>query len=82
MLLFLWQAAREEFIPKRGGIVATTHNSVGENRAEGSFLAFGGNIKPLECIFCNEPETVHHLFFYCIVSRNIWPFINGFLVLH
>ena len=35
-------------------------------------------IKPLDCVFCTEQETNHHLFFDCVVARNIWSFVNLF----
>jgi hypothetical protein len=28
--------------------------------------------KPVQCSFCNEEETINHLFFECIVARTIW----------
>src|SRR3954469_6233403 len=36
-------------------------------------------IKPLDCVFCCELETVHHLFFDCIVAKNIWKTVSSFL---
>uniref|UniRef100_A0A453FGM5 Reverse transcriptase zinc-binding domain-containing protein n=1 Tax=Aegilops tauschii subsp. strangulata TaxID=200361 RepID=A0A453FGM5_AEGTS len=35
-------------------------------------------IKPLDCVFCAEQETNRHLFFDCVVARNIWSFVNIF----
>ena len=35
--------------------------------------------KPLNCVFCSEPETVDHLFFHCIVAVNIWKKVSSFL---
>jgi hypothetical protein len=35
--------------------------------------------KPETCVFCSEPESVQHLFFYCIVARNVWQSISSFL---
>ena len=35
-------------------------------------------IKPLDCVFCAENETNHHLFFYCVVAKNIWSFVSHF----
>uniref|UniRef100_A0A453CP96 Reverse transcriptase zinc-binding domain-containing protein n=1 Tax=Aegilops tauschii subsp. strangulata TaxID=200361 RepID=A0A453CP96_AEGTS len=32
-------------------------------------------IKPLDCVFCSEHETKSHLFFECVVAKNVWPFI-------
>lgn len=35
--------------------------------------------KPLECVFCKEPESVHHLFFECVVAKVFWnKFTNLF----
>lgn len=34
-------------------------------------------IKPLECVFCSEAETCSHLFFDCVVSRQIWPLVSN-----
>ena len=31
-------------------------------------------IQPLDCVFCSEQETNTHLFFECIVAKNIWLF--------
>jgi hypothetical protein len=28
--------------------------------------------KPLDCVFCNELESIQHLFFDCIVAKHIW----------
>lgn len=35
-------------------------------------------IKPEECLYCLEKETVHHLMFSCIVARNIWSVVSEF----
>jgi hypothetical protein len=32
--------------------------------------------KPMECSFCKEFESVDHLFFDCIVSKNIWLLVE------
>ena len=32
--------------------------------------------KPLECDLCKEIETVTHLFFECIVARNVWDIVE------
>src|SRR4051812_28952163 len=34
-------------------------------------------IKPLDCVYCCEAESVHHLFFDCIVAKNIWKVIGS-----
>jgi hypothetical protein len=26
--------------------------------------------------FCNQNETIQHLFFYCYIARNIWRIIS------
>ena len=31
-----------------------------------------GIAKPLECVFCKEIESVHHLLFDCLVARLVW----------
>jgi hypothetical protein len=31
------------------------------------------------CLFCNEPESVNHLFFECCVAKRIWPVISEVL---
>jgi hypothetical protein len=36
--------------------------------------------KPETCVFCSEPESVQHLFFDCIVARNVWQKISSFFV--
>lgn len=28
------------------------------------------------CMFCNENESIHHLFFECCVSSNVWLLIS------
>jgi hypothetical protein len=28
--------------------------------------------KPVQCSFCNEEETINHLFFECVVTRVVW----------
>jgi hypothetical protein len=29
-------------------------------------------------LFCNEPETVHHLFFACVVAKQLWVMLTEF----
>ena len=31
--------------------------------------------KPLECEMCKEIESVYHLFFECIVAKNMWELV-------
>jgi hypothetical protein len=35
--------------------------------------------KPTQCEFCGEPESITHLFFDCIVAREIWTSVSMFL---
>jgi hypothetical protein len=37
--------------------------------------------KPECCVFCAEPESIHHLFFNCIVAKQIWVYISSFFEL-
>jgi hypothetical protein len=37
--------------------------------------------KPECCVFCAEPESIHHLFFDCIVAKQIWMHISSFFEL-
>ena len=34
--------------------------------------------KPVDCVFCKELETIDHLFFDCIVSKEIWCSVSSF----
>jgi hypothetical protein len=34
--------------------------------------------KPLDCVFCKEHETIHHLFFDCVVAMNVWEKVSDF----
>lgn len=36
----------------------------------------------LDCVFCNEEESLVHLFFNCVVARNNWPVIAKFFAVH
>ena len=31
------------------------------------------------CLFCNEQETIYHLFFDCVVSKQLWHIVSGIL---
>ena len=31
----------------------------------------------MTCVFCNEPENIHHLFFDCMVARQVWGVISN-----
>jgi hypothetical protein len=35
--------------------------------------------KPTQCEFFCEPESITHLFFHCIVAREIWTLVSIFL---
>jgi hypothetical protein len=34
--------------------------------------------KPLDCVFCKEHETINHIFFDCVVARNVWEKVSEF----
>lgn len=38
-------------------------------------LAKRRHVDDLTCPFCSENETVHHLFFECIVAKQVWAFV-------
>jgi hypothetical protein len=38
-----------------------------------------GMSKPEECCFCNEKETIKHLFFECVVAKTIWRYTSEFV---
>jgi len=33
-----------------------------------------GIVKPLGCPFCAEEETISHLFFDCVVAKEVWRY--------
>uniref|UniRef100_A0A0A9GHZ1 Reverse transcriptase zinc-binding domain-containing protein n=1 Tax=Arundo donax TaxID=35708 RepID=A0A0A9GHZ1_ARUDO len=37
--------------------------------------------KPLSCMFCNENESVSHIFFECVVANSAWDMTAEFLQL-
>jgi len=39
-------------------------------------LAKRGVDKPKNCRFCDEIETINHLFFQCVVARKIWAYFE------
>ena len=41
-------------------------------------LAERGIHKPLDCKFCSEKESIHHLFFDCIIARQLWAYLSDF----
>jgi hypothetical protein len=38
-----------------------------------------GMSKPTHCCFCAEEESIGHLFFECVVAREIWRYVCDFL---
>ena len=36
-------------------------------------------IKPSDCVFCSEDETIHHLLFDCVVAMFVWVIIREHL---
>jgi hypothetical protein len=34
------------------------------------------------CLFCNENESIHHLFFECVVAKQVWVNISTCLNIH
>lgn len=38
-----------------------------------------GMNKPVQCRLCGEEESIDHLFFSCVVARNIWDDVSEFL---
>jgi hypothetical protein len=38
-----------------------------------------GMSKPEQCSFCNENESIRHIFFEFIVARVMWQYTNEFL---
>jgi hypothetical protein len=37
--------------------------------------------KPLDCAFCEEYESIKHLFFVCVVANKIWETVSDFFSL-
>ena len=37
--------------------------------------------KPPECLFCSENESIQHLFFDCVVAKQIWKHVSDFFCL-
>lgn len=42
-------------------------------------LAKRGIQKTPECVFCNEQESIFHLFFGCVVAQHVWRAVSVFL---
>ena len=38
-------------------------------------LAKRRNVENMNCLFCDEPESVHHLFFECVVAKACWAYL-------
>src|SRR3954470_19418924 len=34
--------------------------------------------KPEDCVFCSEDESIDHLFFQCLVAKQVWNIISQF----
>jgi cyanate permease len=45
-------------------------------------LAKRREVNDPSCLFCNEQESVVHLFFGCIVARYVWVIISEMLSLN
>lgn len=45
-------------------------------------LAKSQVIPDTSCVFCSEAESIKHLFFDCIVSRQIWEVVADVLHIH
>uniref|UniRef100_A0A8I6YY10 Reverse transcriptase zinc-binding domain-containing protein n=1 Tax=Hordeum vulgare subsp. vulgare TaxID=112509 RepID=A0A8I6YY10_HORVV len=39
------------------------------------------NVDDLTCLFCNEKESIQHLFFYCINAEHIWSIVSEFFMI-
>ena len=39
-------------------------------------LSVRKKLEDVSCLFCTEDESVHHLFFDCVVSKQIWAIIS------
>jgi hypothetical protein len=37
------------------------------------------HVDDVSCLFCNEHETAKHLFFECVVAKNIWDTVSSIL---
>lgn len=34
--------------------------------------------KPDNCLFCDEKESINHLFFYCVVAKRLWEYVKAY----
>jgi hypothetical protein len=41
-------------------------------------LSKRGMSKPTQCRFCMEEESINHLFFDCVIARNVWSYACEF----
>ena len=32
--------------------------------------------KPVDCVFCSDDETASHLFFDCVVAKEVWNMVS------
>lgn len=39
-------------------------------------LAKRRHVEDITCLFCNEPKSLKHLFFQCIVASHVWRFVS------
>jgi hypothetical protein len=47
----------------------------------GPIFAKRRDVSDPTCLFCNEKESINHLFFDYCVSSNVWKIVSGFLCL-
>ena len=45
-------------------------------------LAKRGIEKPLDCVYCIDKETIAHLFFGCVVAKQIWRQVSILLSIY
>ena len=38
-------------------------------------LAKRRHVDNMSCVFCSEPETIQHIFFDCIIAKNVWNLV-------
>lgn len=51
---------------------ANTQRNITNKSLTRDNLAKRRHVDDLTCVFCNELESIQHLFFDCIVAKNIW----------
>lgn len=42
-------------------------------------LAKRKKVEDESCLFCSEKESIHHIFFECVVARQLWVIISEIL---